>query len=70
MKAKTPSCSADNTCACADIPFQKAVAGVRVGWIDGKPVINPTVSPLGFFSRVHFFKGAFALEFLIIDYAS
>ncbi len=29
----------------ADIPFEKAVAGVRVGWIDGKPVVNPTVSP-------------------------
>jgi len=29
---------------CADIPFEKAVAGVRVGWINGKPVVNPTVS--------------------------
>lgn len=28
----------------ADIPFEKAVAGVRVGWINGKPVVNPTVS--------------------------
>lgn len=28
----------------ADIPFQKAVAGVHVGWIDGQPVVNPTVS--------------------------
>ncbi|KAF5828424.1 chloroplast polyribonucleotide phosphorylase [Dunaliella salina] len=27
----------------SDIPFEKAVAGVRVGWIDGKPVVNPTV---------------------------
>ena len=25
-----------------DIPLSKVVAGVRVGMIDGKPVINPT----------------------------
>lgn len=28
----------------AEIPFHKAVAGVRVGWVDNAPVVNPTVS--------------------------
>lgn len=28
--------------ALSDLPFTKAVVGVRVGWL-GKPVINPTV---------------------------
>ncbi|KAL6763061.1 ribosomal protein S5 domain 2-type protein [Haematococcus lacustris] len=26
----------------SDIPFQKAVAGVRVGWVDGQPLVSPS----------------------------
>lgn len=32
----------------SDIPFHNAVAGVRVGYIDGEYVINPTKEQLGF----------------------
>ena len=30
----------------SDIPFNGPIAGVRVGFIDNKPVINPTVSEM------------------------
>ena len=29
---------------CSDIPFQGPIAGVNVGYIDGKYVINPSVA--------------------------
>lgn len=32
--------------AISDIPFQRPVAGVRVGFIDGVYVVNPTVQQL------------------------
>jgi polyribonucleotide nucleotidyltransferase len=30
----------------SDIPFSEPVGAVRIGWIDGKPVVNPTRSQL------------------------
>ena len=35
----------------SDIPFQGPIAGVNVGYIDGKYIINPTVEERSFSFR-------------------
>src|SRR5258708_5268022 len=40
----TTACMASAACYCSDLPFEKPIAAVRVGLLDGQLVANPTVA--------------------------
>jgi len=43
-RTSSPSPSASAAAYCSDLPFEKPIACVRVGLLDGQLVINPTVA--------------------------